>query len=206
MRPANDIRQMIRNWNETTTGRMDQRVVADVEQALAKARERATPGRPTTWRRACWRRVGYLAAASLVLASASVWLVSYRRIKDLENELEAARRATVTAPTEDSATINVYLAEHREVVAQQASLNVAESRSLQMRFDREDMLYYESYDEPESMQPGVIFRGRPAQREIGSSESPAISNGHTLTLSEARQIADFDLVSPAWLRPCYRLD
>lgn len=206
MKPADDIERMIRNWNETTTGRMDEQVLADVERALAKARERATPAVPPTWRRAFWPSLAYLAAASLVLASASVGLVSYRRIRDLENELEAARRATVTAPAEDPATINVYLTEHQEVVAQQASLNAAAPRPLQMRFDREDMLYYESYDEPKFMQPGLIFRGRPSQREIDSSESPAISNGHTLTLSEARQAADFDLVCPAWLRPCYRLE
>ncbi len=206
MTPADDIKRMIRNWNETTTRRMDQQVLADVEQALAKARERAAPARSTTWRREVWRRAGYLAAAFLVIAAWSVCLVSYRRIRDLENKLESARRAMAFTPAEDPATINVYLAEHQEVVAQQASLNTAAPPSLQMRLDQKDLLYYEIYGEPESMQPGLILRGRPSQQAVDSPESPAISNGHTLTLSEARQVADFDLVCPAWLRPCYRLE
>jgi len=56
------------------------------------------------------------------------------------------------------------------------------------------------------MSPGIIVRGPSSQQEIDSPEALAISNGHTLTLSEARKAADFDLVSPSWLRPCYRLD
>jgi len=39
-----------------------------------------------------------------------------------------------------------------------------------------------------------------------ASEAPAISNGHTLTLAEARRTATFDLVSPPRLHPGYMLD
>jgi len=61
-------------------------------------------------------------------------------------------------------------------------------------------------DQPEYMRPGIIVRGPSSQHQINSTEDPAISNGHTLTLSEARETADFDLVSPSWFLPCYRLD
>jgi hypothetical protein len=56
------------------------------------------------------------------------------------------------------------------------------------------------------MRPGIIVRGPSYQRQISQLEAPVISNGHTLTLSEARQAAGFDLVSPSWLHPGYSLD
>ncbi len=58
----------------------------------------------------------------------------------------------------------------------------------------------------EFTRPGIIVRGPSSQREIRSPEAPIISNGHTLTLSEARETDDFDLVSPSWFHPGYTLD
>jgi len=76
-----------------------------------------------------------------------------------------------------------------------------------MRVSQHDILYYEFLDDgPEYMNPGIIVRGPSSQREIGSPETPAISNGYTLILSEARKTADFDLVLPLWLHPGYSLD
>jgi hypothetical protein len=68
-------------------------------------------------------------------------------------------------------------------------------------------MYYEFLgDGPEYMHPGIIVRGPPSDRKIKSSGDPVISNGHTLTLSEARKTAGFNLVSPLWFLPCYSLD
>ena len=68
-------------------------------------------------------------------------------------------------------------------------------------------MYYEFLDDgPEFMHPGIIVRGPLSQRRIGTTESPAISNGHALTLTKARQTADFELVSPSWLYPGYTLE
>jgi len=76
-----------------------------------------------------------------------------------------------------------------------------------MRVTRHDILYYEFLDDgPEYMRPGIIVRGPSSQSQIGSPEAPVISNGHTITLSEARKTANFDLVSPSWLNPGYTLD
>ena len=185
---------------------MDERVLADMKQAAVAAQQRPAPDGTDTRRRNVWRKAGYLVAASLVIVSWSISLVFRERLAHLERELEVARRTIDSRPSEDSATINLYLTEHEQAVVQKASLNTTASPPLQMRFDRGDMLYYERYAEPESMQPGLIFRGPPSRRNIDLPESPAISNGHTLTRSEARQAADFELVCPAWLRPCYRLE
>ena len=76
-----------------------------------------------------------------------------------------------------------------------------------MRVSQDDILYYEFFDDdPEYMRPGIIVRGPSSQREIGSSEAPVISNGHTLTLSEARETAGFELQARARLHPGYSLD
>jgi len=108
---------------------------------------------------------------------------------------------------DDSATINLYLKEHRDVVARHVSLSPATPQPAQMRVSRHNILYYELFDDgPEYMRPGIILRGPSSQRKISSSDAPAISNGHTLTLSEARRTVNFDLVSPPRLHPGYMLD
>ncbi len=108
---------------------------------------------------------------------------------------------------DDSAIINFYLREHQDVVARAASLNLSPPQPAQMRVSRHDILYYEFFDDrPEFMRPGIIVRGPSSRQEISSPEAPAISNGHTLTLSEARKTADFVLVAPPWLNPGYMLD
>jgi hypothetical protein len=118
-----------------------------------------------------------------------------------------ARRDVTIAQTHDSTTIHFYLKEHQDVVAQHASMNQASVQPAQMRVNRHDILYYEFLDDgPGYMSPGIIVRGPSSQQEISSPEAPVISNGHTLTLSEARQAVNFDFVSPLWFHPGYSLD
>ncbi len=108
---------------------------------------------------------------------------------------------------DDSAVINFYLREHQGVVARTASLNLSPPEPARMRVSRHDILYYEFLDDrPEFMRPGIIVRGPSSQRKVIPPEAPAISNGHTLTLSQARKNVNFDLVSPPWLYPGYMLD
>ena len=76
-----------------------------------------------------------------------------------------------------------------------------------MQVNPNDLLYYELPDGgPESMRPGIIVRGPLSQGQTSSPKAPTISNGHMLSLSEAKEAADFDLVAPPWLHPYYRLD
>ncbi|MGB2864374.1 MAG: hypothetical protein WBC05_13675, partial [Sedimentisphaerales bacterium] len=107
---------------------------------------------------------------------------------------------------DDSATINLYLKEHQDVVARHVSMGPATPQPAQMRVSRHDILYYEIFDDqPEYMHPGIIVRGASSQHQINLSEAPVISNGHKLTLSQAQEAADFDLVLPSWLHPGYKL-
>ncbi|MHC4508219.1 MAG: hypothetical protein ACYTAO_04560 [Planctomycetota bacterium] len=159
-------------------------------------------------------KVGYLAAAFLVISSAvACFVLSGKvadlsgKVADLKGELAQARRDIAIARTADSATINLYLKEHRDVVARHVSLSPATPQPAQMRVSPRDILYYEFLDdEPEYMRPGIIVRGPLSQRQISPPEAPVISNGHTLSLSEARQAAGFDPVSPVLLDPGYALD
>lgn len=160
---------------------------------------------PHIWRIISWRKVGYMVAAFLIISSLAVSFVLYREVKDLRNEL--SQRDVAVAPADDSATINLFLQEHQEVIAQHASLSPATPQPAQMRMSRHDIMYYEFFDDqPEFMRPGIIVRGPSYQRQITLPEAPAISNGHTLTLSEARETADFKLEVPPRLHPGYSLD
>jgi hypothetical protein len=141
-------------------------------------------------------------------------LVLYRDTADLKHNLAQARQEVTAdrqdvaqAPADDSATINFYLEEHRDIVAHHASLDSSASQPAQMRVNQQDILYYESFDdEPEYMNPGIIVRGPSSEREIDSSNDPVISNGHTLTLFEAQQLSDFELRAPERLFPGFCLD
>jgi len=111
-------------------------------------------------------------------------------------------------PAQDnSTTINFYLKEHQDVAAQVVSFEPSTSLSARVNVQPLDILYYEFLDDPyEYGRPGIIVRGPSFQQPVIAPEDPAISNGHALTLSEARKAADFDLVSPPRLHPGYMLD
>ncbi|UCC97024.1 MAG: hypothetical protein JSW66_14405, partial [Phycisphaerales bacterium] len=183
------------------------RILTDAEAALeASGRTQTTQIHALpryTLPRLVW--AGGLAAALLVISSWLACLVLLREVSDLRHEL--ARRDVAIARTDESATINLYLGEHQDVVAQTASLDLPRPQPTQMRVSRHDILYYEFLDDrPEFMRPGIIVRGPSAQREIRPPEAPAISNGRTLTLAQARETAGFDLISPPQLHPGYMLD
>jgi hypothetical protein len=157
---------------------------------------------------------GSLAAAFLIVSSLVACFVLSGKVADLRNELKQARRDVVIArqniapaQTDDTTTINFYLKEHQEVVAQHASASPATQQPAQMRVNQHDILYYESFDdEPEYISPGIIVRGPSSQLQTGPPEAPVISNGHTMTLSEAKETTNFDLVAPPWLHPYYKLE
>ncbi len=191
-------------------------------EVFQSQRDSASAGfEPNKRRIMLWKKAACLAAAFLIISSWAACFVLSGRVTDLSGtitslkaELELARRDIAVAqrdvaiaPTDNSATINLYLKEHRDVVARHASLSPAAPQAVQMQIDQDDILYYEFLDdEPEYVRPGIIVRGRPSQREIGSPEAPVISNGHTMTLSEAKETTNFDLVAPPWLHPYYKLD
>jgi anti-sigma factor RsiW len=161
-----------------------------------------------------WRRLqrlawaGGLAAAFLIIFSLVISLMqSKKEVTDLKYELELARHNVATAGTDKSAIINFYAKEHQDAVARHASLGQAQPEPMQMRVSQDDILYYELLDgQPETMRPGIIVRGPSSQGRISPPKAPVISNAHTLSLSEARETAKFDLVAPLWFHPGYELD
>jgi hypothetical protein len=161
-----------------------------------------------------WAWIAGLAAGLLIMVSGLACFVLSRDVADLKHELKLARQdiaigqqEAVAAPTDNAATINLYLEEHRDVVARYASLSPAQPEPMRIRANQDDILYYELLDDrPETIRPGIIVRGTLSQGQTVSAKEPVISNGHALTLSEARNTIGFDLVSPSWLLPCYRLD
>jgi hypothetical protein len=207
MKSAKDIEQSIKNLAVGSSAPIHDRILEKLLTRLDDSKKRAGAERGSMWRTMLWRRACYLAAA-LVVISSCVWcFVLSSKVTDLKAELEQARRNVALAPADDSATINFYLKEHQDIVARHASFSPAAPQSAQMRVSRHDILYYEFLDDgPGSTSPGIIVRGPSSEREIDSSRAPAISNGHALTLSEARQAAGFNLVSPARLYPGYCLD
>jgi hypothetical protein len=185
------------------------RILTDAEAAL-RASGRMETARIRTLPRhrlsaLIW--AGGLAAAFFLILSWLACFVLSTEVADLRHQLELAQCQVAAAGTDESATINLYLREHQDVAARTASFEPPVRPPVRMDVSRHDVLYYEFLDDrPEFMRPGVIVRGPSAPRKLGPPDASAIANGHTLSLTEARQTADFELVSPAWLHPGYRLD
>jgi len=184
-------------------------ILSDAEAALEASRRSGTSHVrvPLRGRFPLLVYAGGLAAALLIISSWLACFVLHSEVTDLRRELELARQDVPPDQPDDTTTINLYLKEHRDVVARHASFGSAAPQPAQMHVNQHDIVYYEIFDEgPEYMHPGIIVRGRSARRQTAPPQAPVISNGHSLTLSEARKTTDFRLVSPSWLHPGYTLD
>jgi len=207
MKSAKDIKQSIRKLAVESNDRIHNRILEKLLKKLDQSKKQAVVEWTNIWKMTLKSNVGKIAAAFLIVSSLAACFVLSRKVTDLKDKLEQARRDIALAPADDSATINLYLKEHRDVVARHVSLSPAAPQPAQMRVSQHDILYYELFDDgPEYMRPGIIVRGPSFQGQIFSHETPAISNGHTLTLSEARKTADFELQAPPRLHPGYSLD
>jgi hypothetical protein len=215
MKSEKEIEQIIKDFYITADIEMDKTICDDVSEVMKRRKQtKAIPAKPNIARIILWCKTGCVAAAFLIISSWAVSFVLSGKVADLRGELELARQEialaqqdVAVAPTDDSATINLYLREHRDVVARHVSFSPAPPQPAQMRVSQHDILYYEFLDDgPEYMRPGIIVRGTPSQREISPPEAPVISNGHTLSLSEARETAGFELRAPLWLDPGFELD
>ncbi|MFC1764271.1 hypothetical protein ACFL6U_19635 [Planctomycetota bacterium] len=228
MKRLRNVKSLVKTFDIDTDSEANEVVLAELLQAQAehldsqKLSQPRNVSRESFWVRS--PRLGWTCSLAAVLIAMIAALACFDlagQVANLKHDLDLARRdvdlvqrdmamaqqEAAVAPTDNSATINLYLKEHRDVITRHASFNAGAPRPTQMRVSQHDILYYEFLDDgPEYMRPGIIVRGPPSQREIGSPEAPVISNGHTLTLSEAQETAGFALQAPSRLHPCYELD
>jgi len=214
MKKAKDVHRLLEEVDLTVNADADKQVLEGILRASRKSASPVSGGDARRilveaglgWRFAFWRIVG-CAAAALFVVSSWIALDLHTDVADLKDELELARQDVPAAEPDNTSTINLYLQEHRDVVARHASMSSTAQQPAQMRVSPHDILYYEVFDDgPQYLRGGIIVRGPASEQEIDSSRVPLISNGHTLILSEARQAAGFDLVSPVLLDPGYALD
>jgi len=213
MKKAKDVHRLLERVDLTINTDADRVVLERVLSASKKSAPPISAGDAQRilveaglgWRFAFWRVAG-CAAAALFVVSSWIALDLRRDVADLKDELELARQDVPAAQPDNTTTINLYLQEHRDVVARHAFLTQAAKQPAQLYVSPRDVMYYEFLDEQEYMNPGIIVRGPSSERKIDSSDTPVISNGHTLALSEARQLVGFELKAPARLYPGYSLD
>lgn len=77
MRPTDNIEKMVRNWNESTSAGMDDRVLADIGRALERSQIRAAPTGPSLWRTIMRSPITRLAIAAAIVLAASVVLSQF---------------------------------------------------------------------------------------------------------------------------------
>ena len=175
--------------------------------AIYKKRQKSILIKLNIWRMIVGSKVGSLAAAFLLITLFVVSFILSEKIVALKDELQIAR-STITNPTgKTTGTINFYLREHQDVIARKASLDTAAQQTIQMYINQNEILYYEFLEDgSEYMRPGIIVKGPLSQHQINSEESPLIANGHSMTLSEARETTNFEFISPLWFRSGFILD
>ena len=206
MRPPDEINDLFKESKATFSSEKNSKILNTALSAYKATQNiKSTLYEPNIWKTILGSKAACLVITLLIISSLTACFVLSKKVNNLKNEL--AKRDITLAPADDSATINFYLREHQDIIAQKASLTPAAPQPLQMRVNQDDILYYEIFDEqPDYMRPGIIVRGPSSQHQISLPESPAITNGHTLSVSEAREAVNFDLVLPSWLHPCYRLE
>ena len=91
-------------------------------------------------------KAGSLAAVSLIIASWIVSFVMFGKVAELKDELVLARRESTLAPApvNETATINFYLREHQDIIAQQLQVIIFFAKNLRLS----------------SQKPAVADRGR----------------------------------------------
>ena len=67
MRPAEDIKRLVKKLNDTTSAEMDQRVKTDVLEALVESEKPSVLNRPKIWRNIMQSRITKLAAAAVIV-------------------------------------------------------------------------------------------------------------------------------------------
>lgn len=77
MRPADDIKKRIQDWNETTSAEMDERVIGDVERALRQSQTRAIPAGEPLRRIIMKSPITKLAVAAAILITVTLVLSQF---------------------------------------------------------------------------------------------------------------------------------
>jgi hypothetical protein len=75
MKPAEDMKKTIRNWNETTSARMDKQVLADISRALEQSQAQAAPARPHLRRTVMRSPLTKLTAAAVAIIAIGIGFV-----------------------------------------------------------------------------------------------------------------------------------
>ena len=203
MKSVNDIVQTAKKIRFKPSSTVDKRILNSAKMALDNSRRSIVI--LNKFKRIVW--AAGLAAAFIIISSLAACFILSRKNINLKNELDLARQDIATAPIDDSVTINFYLKEHQETISRYASHDLGTLQSAQMHLNFNDIMYYEFLDDQsEFLNSGMIVRGPSSQQEIESSEFPTISNGYTMTVSEARETANFNLLAPPRFHPGYKLD
>ena len=77
MRPADDIKKMIQDWNDTTDASMDEQILADVGQVLAQSQTQAAHTEPTLRRIIMRSPLTKLAVAATIIVAVPIMLSQF---------------------------------------------------------------------------------------------------------------------------------
>ena len=128
------------------------------------------------------------------------WLAEVAAVVVMTLLIRHSLQKPVPKVPDDQATINFYLKEHQEVIAQAVSEETSSQPTAQMSVGRDDILYYESIGKfPKFTEQGLIIMGPLNVGKIRSPKSLAISEEYILPTPLPWDVVDFDPVVPSQL-------
>lgn len=106
----------------------------------------------------------------------------------------------------DSTTINFYLNEHQGVTTQVISTELLSQPATRMYEGQDDFMYFEFIENhPNLSKPGILLKGPKIRREIRLPKASALSKGDILSLSQVRDVIDFNPIMPQEIDSSYFL-
>ncbi|MFC1765949.1 zf-HC2 domain-containing protein [Planctomycetota bacterium] len=117
------------------------------------------------------------------------------------------QKPALKVPDDLPTTINFYLQEYQECVAQTVSEETSTQPMAQMSVGRDDILYYEFIDKfPKFTEQGLIIMGPLKREKIHSPKGLAIPEEHMLPNPRPWDAVDFDPMAPPRLEHGFVLD
>ena len=127
MRPADDIRKTIRDWNDTTSTQMDERILTDVGRALEQSQTQAAHTEPSL------RRIIMKSPFTKLVAAAAIVIAVPVILSQFGTSLESVAWAEVAKRFESVPFFNVTIYLSEEPSAEARRIDIWKSENGRVR-------------------------------------------------------------------------
>lgn len=172
MRPADDIKKMVQDWNDTTSAPMDKRILTDVARALERSHLQAAPAEPSLRRIIMKSPLTKLAAAAAIIIAVPIVLSQFG------GSLENVAWADVAERFESVPFFSVTIYLGYETSAEAKKIEIWKSEDSRIRaHDGDKVLFANAVEQDPSAILDFGNTGSPIVAFDRSTRQPAAADG-----------------------------